>query len=403
MAWPDEGTWNVSKWWHQYVFTPIYHQGFFYAPYSGSIRQGGLSDVPATSVKSGAFLKWNMAGALETVAGGLRSPNGLNIGPKGEMVVTDNQGGWFPSSTFSLIKPGRFYGHRNTTPNFAEGLPYQPPIVWLPHGDVRRSPSQPVCIPAGLHQGDWLMGDAFHPGLVRVDVDTVQGEYQGAVFWFSRGMGEAAINRLAWGPDGALYIGTIEHIGSLPLGGTTPMYKLTPKAGGKAFEMNSVRLLADGFQIEFSEPVDKATVTSGAVSLGQWKYVRKQGYGEGRVDDPAGTLSVTSTAVSDDGRRIHVKVNKVTTDRVVYIKLTGIKSAAGAVPFDNETWYTSRESRSSRSGTTSSISMRPSGGMAPPSWTIIATTNMRWAWVGAWTTSARRSCPQPWPSGRPQG
>ena len=338
--WPDEGTWNRGRWWHQYLFTPQYYKGSFYAPYSGSIGLEGLSNVPPTSGKSGAFLKWDLAGKLEAVAGGLRSPNGLNIGPTGEMFVTDNQGGWFPSSTFSLIKPGKFYGHRNSTPNFAEGFPYQPPVAWLPHGDVRSSPTQPICVPDGAYRGDWLMGDANNPGLVRVNVDTVQGEYQGAVFWFCRGMGAAAINRLAWGPDGALYLGTIEHIGSLPVDGVTPMYRLAPKPGAPAFEMKAIRLLADGFEIGFTQPVDKTTAVKAAIALDQWKYVRKEAYGEGRVNDASGSIAAAAVETSADGMRIHVKVDKLTLDRVVHFKLTGIKSVAGQAPFDNEAWYT---------------------------------------------------------------
>lgn len=338
--WPDEGKWNRGRFWHQYLFTPLFHKGYFHAPYSGSIGEGGMSNVPPTSAMSGAFLKWKPGGALEIVAGGLRSPNGLNISPAGDMMVTDNQGGWFPASTFSLIKPGRFYGCRNTTPNFAESWPYQPPVAWLPHGDIRRSPTQAIHVPKGPHQGDWLMGDIFHTGLVRVNVDTIKGEYQGGVFWFSRGTGNSAINRLAWGPDGALYLGTVERIGSLPMGGPSPMYRMSLKSGAAVFEMKSINLLADGFQIEFTAPVDKATAAVSAFTLSQWKYVRTLAYGEGRVNDPAGTIFVTGTGVSADGRRVHVKVNKLTTDRVVHFKLAGIRSAVGQAPFDDESWYT---------------------------------------------------------------
>jgi hypothetical protein len=171
-------------------------------------------------------------------------------------------------------------------------------------------------------------------------VDTVKGEYQGAVFWFSKGTGTAAINRLVWGPEGSLYIGTIAHIGSLPEGEPTPMYTLTPKVGAKVFEMRAIRLLADGFQIEFTAPVDRATVAATGVSLSQWKYLRVENYGEGRANDPSGSITAAGTDVSDDGMRVHIKVNKLTTDRVVYFKVAGIKSATGQTPYDSEAWYT---------------------------------------------------------------
>lgn len=156
LKWPDEGSWKNGYLWHQWVFTPMFHQGFFYAPYSGSIRPGGPSDADPTTRLSGAFLKWDLTGKLEGFAGGLRSPNGANIDPaNGEMMVADNQGSWLPTSTLALMKPDKFYGHRQsretqnsagavtaTHPaNWAEGLAYEPPIAWLPHGQVRDSPS----------------------------------------------------------------------------------------------------------------------------------------------------------------------------------------------------------------------------------------------------------------------
>lgn len=162
--------------------------GTIYAPYSGSIKGGGPSDVPASSPYSGAFLKWDLAGNIEEFAGGLRSPNGANIDANGEMFVSDNQGSWLPSSTFAHMKQGRFYGHRQSpkrdeqgnitqtfAPNWAEGLPYQPPTAWLPHGTVRSSPGQPVFIPKGAYAGQWLQGDCNGTGLLRISLDKVDG------------------------------------------------------------------------------------------------------------------------------------------------------------------------------------------------------------------------------------
>ena len=169
VKWPDAGHWNFGPFWHQWAFTPLYKDGFFYAPYSGSILTGGWSNADATSPLSGAFLKWDLAGNLSAYAGGLRSPNGAALDPAtGDMFVTDNQGSWEPTSSFMRMRPGRFYGHRQTAmdiddsgnvlntrpPNFAEGLAYDPPVAWLPHGLVRSSPSQPARIPGGAYAGD---------------------------------------------------------------------------------------------------------------------------------------------------------------------------------------------------------------------------------------------------------
>ncbi|MDB5051869.1 MAG: hypothetical protein JWO30_4940 [Fibrobacteres bacterium] len=354
VKWPDENTWNTTFQWHQFVFTPIYNKGFFYAPYSGSIRGGGPSDANPTSHMSGGFLKWDLATAkLEAIAGGFRSPNGANLdSATGEMFVADNQGSWLPSSTFARILPGKFYGHRQVPqtlnsagavtathpPNWAEGLPYDPPVAWLPHGDVRASPSQPVRIRSGKYAGDWLMGDVNNPGLIRVGLDKVGDGYNGAVFFFSKGTKNSAINRLAWGPDGALYMGTLSTIsGNWPNGNDNAFYRLAPKPAATAFEMKAVRSLSDGLELEFTQPVNPAAAAAD-FSAEQWQYIRQPGYGEGR--QPTQRLTVAGAEISADGLRVHLKIAGLIPDRVVHVKHAGLASAAGKTAWNDETWFT---------------------------------------------------------------
>ena len=185
VKWPNENTWNNNSFqWHQWVFTPMYKGGSFYGPYSGSIRPGGPSDVNQTTKSAGAFLKCDLTGKIENFAGGLRSPNGANLDEAtGEMAVTDNQGSWLPSSTFAFMKQGYWFGHNNVSV---------------------ATPTKPIVIKAGVYAGDWLLGDVNNPGLMRISIDRVgTGTPNGAVFWFSKGFGNSAINRMAYGPDGA--------------------------------------------------------------------------------------------------------------------------------------------------------------------------------------------------------
>ncbi len=352
VSWPDENKWNNGYSWHQWVFTPMYWKGSFYAPYSGSIRPGGPSDVPFTSSYSGAFLKWDLTGNLTKFAGGLRSPNGANINPAGEMFVADNQGSWLPSSTFMQMKPGKFYGHRQSpkrdslgnitqanAPNWAEGLPYERPTAWLDHGNLRASPSQPVYIDKGRYAGDWLLGDVNNPGLVRIALDDVEGTYNGAVFWFSKGMGSSAINRMAWGNDGSLYVGTIMKIaGNWPGGDKAPLYRVTPKATATAFDMKAIRHLADGVEIFFTNPVDPNAIAAANFAVSQWNYTRKEEYGQGK--GPIENRTVSATELSADGLRVHLKIAGLKDDYVAYFKLSNVKSAAGAAIWNNEAWFT---------------------------------------------------------------
>jgi hypothetical protein len=344
VSWPDENHWGPQGVnWHQWVFTPVYWKGYFYAPYSGSIvRSGGVADAPATTSYSGAFLKWDLTGKLEKVAGGLRSPNGCGLSPSGEMFVTDNQGSWLPSSTFMLIKPGKFYGYRQSppqAPNWAEGLPYERPTAWLDHGNLRESPTQPVYVDKGRYQGDWIFGDVTSPGLVRVSLDLVDDTYNGSAFWFAKGTGSAAINRLAWGKDGALYIGTISTIGSnWPGGSKKPFYRMALKATSSVFDMRTVRSLADGVEILFTEPVDANSIATGNFTVNQAQYVRQAGYGLGKSTPEKRTVSATE--LSTDGKRVHLVIAGLKEDFVTYIKTGNVKSVSGAALWNNEVWFT---------------------------------------------------------------
>jgi glucose/arabinose dehydrogenase len=334
--------------WHQWIFTPMYYNGTFYAPYSGSIVMGGPSDTKPTSEFSGALLKWDTLGTkLEKYAGGFRSPNGANISPTGEMFVADNQGSWLPSSTFMFMKPDKFYGHSNTTTakpnqkNWAEDLPYEKPTAWLDHKVVASSPGQPLYMRSGPYQGDWIIGDAGEvSGLTRIALDKVGDSYNGSIFWFSGGTGNAALNRLAWGPDGSIYIGTCGPGGNWSQSGAAkPFYRLTPKGSTNSlFEMRKVSSVSDGLEIEFSQPVNKSTATAGNFAVKQWNYVRQQGYGLGK--GTAEPRTVSGVDISDDGKRVHLTISGMKTDYTALITLSNMNSDAGKSLYHNEAWFT---------------------------------------------------------------
>ncbi len=358
-SWPDEGTWGPDgQFWHQWVFTPFYSKGKFYAPYSGSIQNGGPSDVKPTTSYSGAFLTWDTLPGLTKYNGGLRSPNGANIDDVGNMMVCDNQGSYLPSSTFAVMKPNKFNGHKNSVaPNWAESLPYLPPVAWLIH-DVngRRSPSQPLFIPTGPYKGDWIMGDINAPGLMRVAIDSVlvAGEWQlqGSLSHFSQGMGPiadgaVAINRLKWGPDSAIYIGSFRTTAGNWSGGTSqPFYKLVLKNNSSNFEVMKVRSLNDGYEIEFSEPINPATATIANFTLEQRSLVRSSTYGGGLNANVAKTI--TGVDVSNDNRRVHLKVTGLNqfqasslTHYLSHITVRGgLTSATGTRVWNDESWHT---------------------------------------------------------------
>ena len=76
--------------------------------------------------------------------------------------MTDNQGGWVPTSKLVEIKPGGFYNMYTTfrdpitgadVPGRFDGQPVTPPVVWMPHNEIANSPSTPVVMEEGRSPG----------------------------------------------------------------------------------------------------------------------------------------------------------------------------------------------------------------------------------------------------------
>ena len=60
----------------------------------------------------GWCVKVSPEGKMEPYAYGLRSPNGINFSPEGELFYCDNQGEWVVTNKMHHLKPGKFYGHQ---------------------------------------------------------------------------------------------------------------------------------------------------------------------------------------------------------------------------------------------------------------------------------------------------
>lgn len=333
---PDGGLkWMAGEQWHQWVATPVYHNGKFYGPYGGTIQPGGRSATPPTSSYSGAFISWNPdgQGGITKIAGGFRVPNGMTMTPTGQFFVSDNQGSWLPACSFNIIKPNKFFGHKQTppnAPNWAEGLEYEPPTMWLVDG-VHQSAGQPLYMDKGPYAGDFLIGDDNSPGLSRIALDNVGGNYNGSMFFFTGGFLNGAINRLAMHPtEAAVVVGTFLTQGDWPGGDPKPMYRITFGNTADVMEMRSIHSRQGGIEIIFSQPVNPSTAVAGSFSVNQWHVNRTLTYG--CCLDQTSNITVTGAQVSNDGKRVYLALNNAgaATDRVMRIQAPGIRSASPA-------------------------------------------------------------------------
>lgn len=332
--------WRASANFHEFAFGLVYKEGYFYAALAIAINPGGASTRPQGPDRGKVVKISAKDGSIEFVARGLRTPDGVGIGPDGEIFIADNQGDWLPSSKILHVKPGAFYNSFAVDSIAVAQMPIQQPVVWLPQDDIGNSPTQPAVINDGPYKNQLLHGDVCYGGLQRVFMEKINGDYQGCVFRFSQGL-EGATHRLAWGPDGALYVGMIGNPGNWGQQGKLWYGLQRMKYNGQSvFEMLAVRAKTNGMEIEFTEPLregDGWDMQSYLVK--QWWYKPTVNYGGPKMDEEV--MTVKSATVSADRKKVFLEIPGLKPQHVVYIQLRNLPlSDLDHEIWTTETWYT---------------------------------------------------------------
>ncbi|MBK1876279.1 c-type cytochrome [Pelagicoccus mobilis] len=350
--------WPLSAFYHEYSFGPkLAEDGTFFV--TTNIAFGdeewwrGESRVPWR----GWALKIHPDGEIEPWATGLRSPAGLGM-YEGELFYTDNQGDWVGSGGLWHLEKGDFVAHpaglrwaehasspvemteaifeqhldhrqmKNANgfyikpenipdekdPDFnyelLESFPnFRLPAVILPHGILGVSNAEIVVDESegnfGPFSGQLFVGDQGQSKIMRVSLEKVQGEYQGVAFDFRSGF-QSGVLRLDWGPNQSLFAGQTNR-GWGSAGDEAHGLEFIEWNGKVPFEMKTVRAKPDGFEIEFTKPVDKETALDLASYSGRsyiYKYHPAYGSPQHDIED----LEFTGVHLSDDRLKAYLTV-----------------------------------------------------------------------------------------------
>jgi hypothetical protein len=352
---------GVSGDYHEYAFGPARGKdGSFFVTLNVGFGGGHQAKVP--------WRGWCVridpkTGATEPWAYGLRSPNGVNVSPDGELFYADNQGEWVATNKLCHIQKGDFFGHqaglrwlpespfKDRPANVSSGLRYdggdgkfpavKPPAVWFPFGRMGQSLSEPVWDTTGRFgpfAGQIFVGDQTRASVMRVALEKVNGVYQGACFPFRAGL-QCGVNRLCFGPDGSLYAGQTNRgwgsIGGKPYGLQRIAY-----AGKPPLEIHSMAMTKAGFEFRFTQPVDPKTVAT-PVRTKSFTYVYHSTYGCPETDTKAETP--TGQTLSADGKTLSVTLPAVARGRVYEFRFEGVTSPAGEPLLHGEAYYTVNE------------------------------------------------------------
>lgn len=331
--------WGVTSNFHEFAFGLVYDKGYFYANLATAIDPGGRSTQPQNPDR-GKTIKIGLDGTFTYVASGLRTPNGIGRGFNNEIYITDNQGDWLPSSKVVHLTEGAFYGNRSVDPVGKKDTLEVPPVVWLPQNEIGNSPSQPARLNIGPYKNQMIHGDVTHGGVKRVFVERVNGALQGCVFRWTQGL-EAGINRIAWGPDKALYVGGIGSTGNWGQEGKERFGLQRLSYNGKlAFEPLAIRAKANGFEVELTKPLAlDLGEEPGDYSVLQWRYEPTAVYGGPKIGEQK--IQVKSVTLGRDRMKVFLEMDGHRSGHVVHIKMNrGLMSADGEDLWTTEGWYT---------------------------------------------------------------
>jgi hypothetical protein len=175
---------------------------------------------------------------------------------------------------------------------------------------------------------------------MRCYLEKVNGKYQGACFPFRSGF-ECGVNRLCFGGDGRLYVGMTNRgwgsVGGKPYGLQRLVY-----TGVLPFEIHQMKLTKEGFDLTFTKQLDGETAKAvKAYNLESFTHHYWSTYGSPEMDHKG--EKVQEVTVSDDGKRVSLKVDGYRPGRIYELHLDGVKSADGDALLHPVGYYTLNE------------------------------------------------------------
>ncbi|PWS26898.1 hypothetical protein DHW03_12795 [Pedobacter yonginense] len=369
--------WPLSGHYHEYSFGPkIAADGTFLVTANVAFGDEEWWRAESRVPMRGWAMNITEDGKMTPYAAGFRSPAGIGM-LDNQFYYTENQGDWVGSGGLWKVNKGDFMGHpaslrwtsRSDSPvklqsdffyskmderriKNEQGRYIKPenrvnetfktlfemkkefpelrlPAVWLPYGILGISSSEPVKIPAnsfGPFAGQILVGDQGMSIISRIFMETVKGEEQGASFLFRKGF-RSGVLRLAWGTDGSLFVGETNR-GWGSAGDANEGLERLVYNNKIPFEMKAVRAMPDGFEIEFTKPVDRKSAEDlASYSAESFIYKYHPVYGSPPVNTEK--LKISGVKVSADGLKARIIVQNLRQYYIHTLTLDGLRSQDG--------------------------------------------------------------------------
>lgn len=290
----------------------------------------------------GWVVKISPDGKLTPWASGFRSPNGLGFDTKGRLFVSDNQGDWLGACPLYHVEKGKFYGHpaslvwkpgENRDPltipvKELDAMRTRGSIIF-PYLPMSHSASQPITDTTGgkfgPFAGQMLVGEMNSPRVLRVAMEEVDGQLQGMAVPLLDDHGlRKGNNRIAFAPDGSLWVGQTDH--GWP--GDRGIQRVS-WTGKVPLDVKEMHLTKTGFEMTFTQPVESASASKPeSYKARRYYYEYHEPYGSNEFD--LQEITPKSVSLSQDRTKVTLEFDPVVAWRIYEFHLDALKNDEGA-------------------------------------------------------------------------
>ena len=328
---------------HEFVFDlHTDREGNFYTAKAGPVRGGGSGfgggggngDI---SAHAGCVLKISKDGSkLEVYATGVRAPNGMGVGPDGQVTTGDNEGTWVPTCPVNWVKPGSFLGVETLAHEISAGS-FKQPLMWLSKGWDNSGGGQTWVTSDkwGPFKGELLHCSYGQSSLYLIMKQEVGGQMQGGAVKIPVKFTSSAMRPRFNPVDGQLYNAGLRGWQSNAAKETG--FDRVRFTGKTVQSISGLNVTKAGVQLTFTQPLDKSSAEDVQNYSGErWNYKRTSSYGspEVSVDDPNkkghDKLEIKSATLSADGKTVTLNITDLKPAMQQLITYNKLKSKEGA-------------------------------------------------------------------------
>lgn len=379
---------------HEFAFDlQVDPQGNLYFVKGGPVNPGGRGWGPL-SPHHGALFRLPPDGSrLDVIATGVRAPNGMGVGPNGEVSTGDNQGTWVPVDYLSILPEP---GHAITSPHFvmvpdlshrspAPDKEVPKPLCWIPY-DVDNSNGGQAWVTSdrwGPLKGRMLYTSYGKSSLFLVLQERVGAVQQGGLVKLPLRFG-SGIMRPRFSPyDGQLYVAGLKGWQTnAARDGAIHRVRFTGKSATLPV---SIGVTDAGITLGFSGPLDAASASDlQSYALEQNNYKWSADYGSPELKLGAtdakdaknhGTtpVAIKSVKLAPDRKSVFLEVPGLQPVMTSRIKLNVKAEDGSRVP--DEICHTIHVVPPAAQAGKDYVSMpapvAPAGGSGGPSWLVV--------------------------------